>query len=90
MRGRFQDGADVSFLSAAIQHQEDPQLSSTDGRHRRKIGRLDKIWVVLNEQTLADFTLVMNNMRSLSEQALGTIGDVDALVATERFATRSP
>ncbi len=38
--------------------------------------------VVLNEQTLTNFTMVMNNMRSFSEQALGTIGDVDALIAT--------
>jgi phospholipid/cholesterol/gamma-HCH transport system substrate-binding protein len=38
--------------------------------------------VVLNEQTLTNFTMVVNNMRSFSEQALGTIGNVDALVAT--------
>ncbi len=38
--------------------------------------------VVLNEQTLTNFTMVVNNMRSFSEQALGTVSDVDALIAT--------
>lgn len=38
--------------------------------------------VVLNEQTLTNFTMAVNNMRSFSEQALGTIGDVNALIAT--------
>ncbi|MFZ1072711.1 MAG: MlaD family protein [Verrucomicrobiia bacterium] len=37
---------------------------------------------VLNEQTLTNLTMVVNNMRTFSEQALGTIGDVDALIAT--------
>ncbi|MGD0252969.1 MAG: MlaD family protein [Verrucomicrobiota bacterium] len=38
--------------------------------------------VVLNEQTLTNFTMVVNNLRTFSEQAMGTIGDVDALIAT--------
>jgi phospholipid/cholesterol/gamma-HCH transport system substrate-binding protein len=38
--------------------------------------------VVLNAQTLTNFSLAVNNMRSFSEQALGTVGDINALVAT--------
>jgi len=38
--------------------------------------------VVLNAQTLTNFTVTLNNMRSASEQALGTVGDVNALIAT--------
>lgn len=38
--------------------------------------------VVLNEQTLTNFTVAMNNMRSFSEQAMGTLGNINALVAT--------
>ena len=38
--------------------------------------------VVLNEQTLTNFTMAMNNMRSFSEQAMGTLSDINALVAT--------
>jgi ABC-type transporter Mla subunit MlaD len=38
--------------------------------------------VVLNEQTLTNFTVVINNLRSFSDQALGAVGDVNALIAT--------
>jgi hypothetical protein len=38
--------------------------------------------VVLNERTLTNFSAAVNNMRSFSEQALGTIDDVNALIAT--------
>src|SRR5271154_2671376 len=38
--------------------------------------------VVLNEQTLTNFAIAINNSRAFSEQALGTIHDVNALVAT--------
>jgi phospholipid/cholesterol/gamma-HCH transport system substrate-binding protein len=38
--------------------------------------------VVLNERTLTNFTVTVNNMRSFSEQALGTLDGVNALIAT--------
>jgi len=38
--------------------------------------------VVLNEQTLTNFTLAINNLRSASEQAMGTVGDLHVLIAT--------
>jgi phospholipid/cholesterol/gamma-HCH transport system substrate-binding protein len=38
--------------------------------------------VVLNEQTLTNFSAAIGNMRTFSEQALGTVNDIDALVAT--------
>ena len=38
--------------------------------------------VVLNEQTLTNFSVTFSNMRTFSEQALGTVGDINALVTT--------
>ncbi len=38
--------------------------------------------VVLNEQTLTNFSATMHNLRTISEQALGTVNDINALVAT--------
>ena len=38
--------------------------------------------VVLNTQTLTNFTMAVNNMRSFSEQAMGTLNDINGLVAT--------
>jgi virulence factor Mce-like protein len=38
--------------------------------------------VVLNEQTLTNFSISINNMRDFSENAVGAIGDIHALIAT--------
>jgi len=38
--------------------------------------------VVLNGQTLTNFSVSIGNLRSFTEQAIGTIGDINALVAT--------
>jgi phospholipid/cholesterol/gamma-HCH transport system substrate-binding protein len=38
--------------------------------------------VVLNEQTLTNFSATLHNLRTVSEQALGTVNNVNALVAT--------
>ena len=38
--------------------------------------------MVLNEQTLTNFTVAINNLRSASEQAMGTVGDLNDLIAT--------
>ena len=38
--------------------------------------------VVLNENTLTNFAIAINNSRIFSEQALGTINDINTLVAT--------
>jgi phospholipid/cholesterol/gamma-HCH transport system substrate-binding protein len=37
---------------------------------------------VLNEQTLTNFSASLHNLRTISEQAMGTINNVNALVAT--------
>ena len=37
---------------------------------------------VLNEQTLTNFSAAVGNMRTFSEQAMGTVGDINALIAT--------
>jgi phospholipid/cholesterol/gamma-HCH transport system substrate-binding protein len=38
--------------------------------------------VVLNNQTLTNFSVAVGNLRTFTEQAMGTIGDINALVAT--------
>jgi len=38
--------------------------------------------VVLNEQTLTNFAVAINNLRTVSEQAIGTVHGLDQLVAT--------
>jgi phospholipid/cholesterol/gamma-HCH transport system substrate-binding protein len=38
--------------------------------------------VVLNEQTLTNFSVAVGNLRTFTEQAMGTIGDINALIAT--------
>jgi phospholipid/cholesterol/gamma-HCH transport system substrate-binding protein len=38
--------------------------------------------VVLNEQTLTNFSVSVSNLRTFTEQAMGTIGDINALIAT--------
>ena len=38
--------------------------------------------MVLNEKTLTNFAITMNNMRTVSEQAMGTMSDINAIVAT--------
>jgi len=38
--------------------------------------------VVLNEQTLTNFSIAVNNMRTFSEQVLGAISDINSVVAT--------
>ncbi len=40
--------------------------------------------VVLNEQALTNFSITMNNMRTFSERALGMVGDINTVVATNR------
>jgi ABC-type transporter Mla subunit MlaD len=37
---------------------------------------------VLNPQTLTNFSVALGNMRAFSEQAMGAIGDINALIAT--------
>ncbi len=38
--------------------------------------------LVLNDQTLTNFSAAVGNLRTFSEQAMGTVGDINALVAT--------
>jgi phospholipid/cholesterol/gamma-HCH transport system substrate-binding protein len=38
--------------------------------------------VVLNGETLTNFATALNNTRTFSEQALGTVGDINTLIAT--------
>ncbi|MGA2853756.1 MAG: hypothetical protein ABSE90_06480, partial [Verrucomicrobiota bacterium] len=38
--------------------------------------------VVLNVNTLTNFTVTVNNMRTVSEQAMGTMSDINAIIAT--------
>jgi len=38
--------------------------------------------VVLNEQTLTNFSVAINNLRAVTEQAMGTFNDVNAIIVT--------
>ena len=38
--------------------------------------------VVLNEQTLTNFSVAVGNLRTFTEQAMDTIGDINAIIAT--------
>ena len=38
--------------------------------------------VVLNENTLTNFSAAVHNMRTFSEQAMGTVNDINAIIAT--------
>jgi phospholipid/cholesterol/gamma-HCH transport system substrate-binding protein len=38
--------------------------------------------VVLNEKTLTNFSAAVNNMRTFSEQAMDTLNDINAIIAT--------
>jgi len=38
--------------------------------------------VVLNEKTLTNFSAAVNNMRTFSEQAINTVNDINAIIAT--------
>ena len=38
--------------------------------------------VVLNENTLSNFSMSMNNLRTVSEQAMGTMDGINAIIAT--------
>jgi phospholipid/cholesterol/gamma-HCH transport system substrate-binding protein len=38
--------------------------------------------LVLNEETLSNFSVTVGNLRTFSEQAMGTVGNVNALIAT--------
>ena len=38
--------------------------------------------VVLNEETLTNFAIAINNTRTFSEQALGTVNDINTIIAT--------
>ncbi len=53
-----------------------------DTAHKLDDSVTDLRRVVLNGQTLTNFTVALNNMRSFSEQAMGTINNINTLVAT--------
>ena len=42
--------------------------------------------VVLNEETLTNFSATLHNMRTFSEQAMGTVSDINALHRHQRLA----
>ena len=83
----LQDGADVAcqepFNLLEVARSASGFLQRIDDTAKKLDASVtDLRRVVLNEQTLTNFTMVVNNMRTFSEQALGAIGDVDALIAT--------
>jgi phospholipid/cholesterol/gamma-HCH transport system substrate-binding protein len=81
------DGADVSCeepfnlqevaRSAAgfIQH-----IDETAKKLNEAVTDLQR--VVLNDQTLTNFSVAIGNLRSFTEQAMGTIGEINLIIAT--------
>jgi len=58
------------------------RIDDTARKLDESVSQLQK--VVLNEQTLTNFTIAVNNLRDFSENAVGTMYDIDTLVATNR------
>jgi MlaD protein len=56
------------------------RIDETAKKLDTSVGDLQR--VVLNGQTLTNFAIAINNSRTFSEQALGTIHDINTLVAT--------
>ena len=83
----LQDGAVVDcqepFNLLEIAHSASGFIKQIDGTAKKLD---DSITIlrqeVLNQQTLTNFTAVVDNMRVFSEQALSAVSDIDALVLT--------
>jgi phospholipid/cholesterol/gamma-HCH transport system substrate-binding protein len=83
----LQDGADV-FCQEPFNLQE--VARSASGFIKRideTVKKLDDSVtdlrrVVLNEKTLINFSAAVNNMRTFSEQAMDTVNDINAIIAT--------
>jgi ABC-type transporter Mla subunit MlaD len=56
------------------------RIDETAGKLDASVSDLRR--VVLNENTLTNFSVAVNNMRTVTEQAMDTMGDVNALIAT--------
>jgi phospholipid/cholesterol/gamma-HCH transport system substrate-binding protein len=83
----LQDGADV-VCQEPFNLQE--VVRSTSGFIKRMDETVKKLddsvtdlrRVVLNEKTLTNFSATVNNMRAFSEQAINTVNDINAFIAT--------
>src|SRR6202142_1356004 len=83
----LQDGADV-ICQEPFNLQEVARSASgfikriDDTAKRLDDSVTDLRRVVLNENTLTNFSVAVNNMRTFSEQALATMSDINAIIAT--------
>jgi phospholipid/cholesterol/gamma-HCH transport system substrate-binding protein len=83
----LQDGADVDcqepFNLQEVARSASGFLQRIDETAKKLDASVSDLQrVVLNEQTLTNFSIAVNNLRTITEQAMGTIGDINALIAT--------
>jgi phospholipid/cholesterol/gamma-HCH transport system substrate-binding protein len=81
------DGADVDcqepFNLQEVARSASGFIQRIDGTAKKLDASVSDLQrVVLNEQTLTNFSIAVNNLRSITEQAMGTISDINALIAT--------
>jgi len=83
----LQDGADVicqePFNLQAVARSTSGFIKRIDETAKKlddSVGDLRR--VVLNVNTLTNFSLAVNNMRTFSEQAMGTVNEINEIIAT--------
>lgn len=83
----LQDGADVVCQEPFNLQEVARSTSGFIKRMDETVKKLDDSVtdlrrVVLNEKTLTNFSAAVNNMRAFSEQAINTVNDINAIIAT--------
>ena len=83
----LQDGADVICQEPFDLQEVARSTSGFIKRMDETVKKLDDSVTdlrrfVLNEQTLTNFSAAVNNMRTFSEQAMDTVNDINAIIAT--------
>jgi ABC-type transporter Mla subunit MlaD len=83
----LQDGADVACQEPFNLQEVARSTSGFIKRIDETVKKLDDSVtdlrsVVLNEKTLTNFSAAVNNMRTFSEQAMDTMNDINAIIAT--------
>ena len=83
----LQDGADVVCQEPFNLQEVARSTSGFIKRMDETVKKLDDSVtdlrsVVLNEKTLTNFSAAVNNMRTFSEQAMDTLNDINAIIAT--------
>jgi phospholipid/cholesterol/gamma-HCH transport system substrate-binding protein len=83
----LQNGADVEcqepFNLQEVARSASGFIQRIDGTAKKLDDSVSDLQrVVLNDQTLTNFSVAVGNLRTFTEQAMGTIGDINAIIAT--------